>query len=197
MKRTLVLALASLLIAGTAQAQSRPGETVRPFFGMGLTFGGDRLEEFDFSNGTSSTVRTGGIIHLQAGVDVALGGPISMQANIGYHADSANGSNGDYEFTRMPVELLAFVSLTDSFRLGGGVRHAFDAQVNSSGAVGGFDSDFKARTGIVVEGEYFFAERVSVKVRAVSEKFEGKSGVYRGRTFDATHGGVYGSFYFF
>lgn len=197
MKRSLALALATLLVASAAQAQTRPGDTVRPFLGFGLTFGGDTLEEFNYSNGDSSKVHAGGIVHLVAGIDVAVGGPVSLQANIGYHADSANGSNGDYEFTRMPVELLGFVSLTDNFRLGAGVRHAFDAKVKSSGAVGGFNSKFKANTGVVVEGEYFFTDRASVKGRAVSEKFEGENGVYRGRKLDGTHGGVYASFYFF
>lgn len=190
-------ATAALMLGGTAQAQTRPGEPVRPFVSTGVTFGGDTLESFDFSNDTSSKVRAGGIFHVMAGVDFLLGGPVSGQVNIGWHFDSANGSNGDYKFSRIPVEALVFVSLTDRFRLGGGVRKAFEAQVDSSGAVGGFDSNFSSNTGVVVEGEYFFTDRFSMKARAVSEKYKGKDGVYSGRSYDGTHGGLYASFYFF
>lgn len=191
------IATGALLLGASSQAQTRPGVPVRPFVSAGVTYGGDTLESFDFSNDTSSKVRAGGIFHVMAGVDFLLGGPVSGQVNIGWHFDSANGSNGDYEFSRMPVEALVFVSLTDRFRLGGGLRKALDAQVDSSGAVGGFDSSFRSSTGVVVEGEYFFTDRFSMKARAVSEKYKGKDGVYSGRSFDGTHGGLYASFYFF
>lgn len=196
MKRTLVCAAAALLLATAAHAQQRPGGDVRPFLGFGLTYGGDKLESFDFSNDTSSTVRAGNLVDLKAGVDFLVGGPFSMQASIGYHFDGVNGSNGDYSFSRVPFEFLGYYSINPQFRIGGGVRQSFGAQVDSNGVVGGLDSDFDARTGVVLEAEYFPWQRVGIKFRAVSEKFEGKDGVYRGQKFDGSHAGVYGVFYF-
>ena len=196
MKRLLAVAAATL-VATSVHAQQRPGADVRPFIGFGLTYGGDKLESFDFSNGTSTTVRAGNLVDLRAGVDFLVGGPFSMQASLGYHADSANGSNGDYTFRRVPFEFLGYYSVTDTLRLGGGFRQSFDAQVDSGGVVGGLDANFDARLGFVLEGEWFVLPRLGIKFRAVSEKFEAKDGVYRGRSYDGSHAGVYGVFYFF
>lgn len=197
MKRTLA-ALAVALLASTAHAQAqRPGADVRPFVGFGLTYGGDKLESFDFSNGSSTTVRAGNLVDLRAGVDFLVGGPFSMQASIGYHFDAANGSNGDYTFSRVPFEFLGYYSVTPQVRLGGGFRQSFDAQVESNGAVRGFDSNFDSRLGFVLEAEWFVLPRLGIKFRGVSEKFEAKDGVYKGRDFDGSHAGVYGVFYFF
>ena len=198
MKNTTAVLAAALLAAGAAQAQAqRPGAAVRPFVGFGLTFGGDTLESFDFSNGTSTKVRAGGIVDLKGGVDFIVSGPVSMQASVGYHVDSANGSNGDYTFSRVPLELLGYFSPTQQFRIGAGLRKSVDTHVDSSGAVSGFDSNFKSKLAYVIEGEYFPWQRFGIKVRAVSEKFEGQSGTYRGKTYDGTHGGIYGVYYFF
>ena len=198
MQKTIATLVATLLMAGAAQAQAqRPGAAVRPFVGFGLTFGGDTLESFDFSNGTSTKVRAGGIADLKGGVDFIVSGPVSMQASVGYHFDSANGSNGDYTFSRVPLEVLAYFSPTREFRIGGGLRKSVDTHVESNGAVSGFDSSFSSKLAYVVEAEYFPWQRFGIKVRAVSEKFEGRSGVYRGKTFDGTHGGIYGVYYFF
>jgi hypothetical protein len=197
MKRTLALLGATLLAATSIQAQQRPGAEVRPFVAFGLTYGGDELESFDFSNGSTTTVKAGGLVDMRAGVDFVVSGAFSMQASLGYHFDSANGSNGDYTFSRVPFEFLGYYSVNERFRIGGGVRQSFDAQVDSSGVVGGLDSTFDAKTGFVIEGEYFPWQRFGIKFRAVTEKFEGKDGVYRGRSYDGSHAGVYGVYYFF
>jgi len=198
MKKALSVLAATLLMAGAAQAQAqRPGDPVRPFVGFGLTYGGDTLESFDFSNGTSAKVRAGGMVDFKGGVDFIVSGPVSMQASVGYHTDSANGSNGDYRFSRVPLELLAYFSPVSNFRMGGGLRKSLDAHVDSSGVVSGFDSTFKSKLAYVIEGEYFPWQRFGIKVRAVSEKFDGESGTYRGKRYDGSHGGIYGVYYFF
>jgi hypothetical protein len=198
MKRTIAVLGTALLMAGAAQAQNqRPGADVRPFVGFGVTFGGDRLESFDFSNGTSSDVRAGGLVDFRGGVDFLIAGPFSGQASVGYHFDSANGNNGDYTFSRVPLELIGYVSVAPSFRLGAGLRKSLDVRVESDGVVSGFDSNFKSNTGFILEGEYFPWQRVGIKVRYVNEKFTGKDGTYRGQKFDGAHGGIYGVYYFF
>ena len=72
MKRTLAGLTGALLLAGAAHAQQRPGGDVRPFLGFGLTYGGDKLESFDFSNDTSSTVRAGNLVDLKASCPARL-----------------------------------------------------------------------------------------------------------------------------
>jgi len=196
MKR-LLAALAIPLLATAAHAQQRPGAEVRPFVGFGLTYGGDKLESFDFSNGTTTTVRAGNLVDLRAGVDFLVSGPFSMQASVGYHFDAANGSNGDYTFSRVPFEFLGYYSVSERWRLGGGFRQSFDAHVDSNGAVRGFDSNFDAKLGFVLEAEWFVLPRLGLKFRGVSEKFEGKDGIYQGVKYDGSHAGVYAVFYFF
>jgi hypothetical protein len=193
--KQLLLAMALATVANAGLAQSRPGSAVRPFLGLGFTGGGDELASVDFSNGSSTSVHAGGLVDFKAGVDMLLPGPFSMQLSLGYHVDSADGSNGSYTFSRMPLELLGYVSPIDKFRLGLGVRSAIDSHISSSGVLAGNNASFTSTVGVILEGEYFPFRSLGIKVRAVSEKYKGK-GINSGLTFDGTHGGVYGVYYF-
>jgi len=190
-----LLAAAFFALSIAAQAQSRPGSGFRPFVGLGITAGGDELASVDFSNGTSTSVHAGGLIDVKGGIDVLLDGPFSMQLSLGYHVDSADGSNGSYTFSRMPLELLGYVSPTDKFRLGVGVRSALDPRISSSGVLAGHNASFTSTLGVILEGEYFVLRSLGIKLRAVTEKYKGK-GINSGLTFDGTHGGVYAVYYF-
>jgi hypothetical protein len=194
MPKTLVATLC-LSLCALAQAASRPGPPVRPFIGFGLTAGGDKQADFIYSNGTTSSVSTGGLVHLKGGVDIALKGPMSLQLSLGYHSDSATAANGSYTFSRMPLEVLAHVALSNNFRLGGGLRWALDPRVSSSGVLSGYDATFNAGTSFVAEGEFFPIKRLGIKLRLVRETFDGQ-GINRGLRYDGSHAGAYVVYYF-
>ncbi len=192
MKRIICAAL--LLIGASAFAQDAPAlVTWRPFVGAGLTYGGDRLARVEYTNDTSETLHAGGIVHLVAGVDARFTPLVSAQLNIGYHVDSTSGSDASLRFQRFPVELLAYLSVNEKFRIGGGARFVSGAKVTGSGVFDSAHAEFESTTGAVIEGEYFITPKVGVKLRAVSEKYKLK---YDSDKIDGSHGGVYLNYYF-
>ena len=163
-----VAVLAGFALVSTSFA----AEGLRPVFGMGVTGGGEKLATVVYTNGSTQSVKSGGLLHLFGGLEYEAAS-FAILGNVGYHVDDTNASNGSVKFARMPVELLAFWKANDAWRFGGGVRKAGSAKISSSGAasnVGNITLDSKA--GLVLQGEYsFWSERGSVYVRSVTEKY--------------------------
>lgn len=165
--------ISAAVLAGFAfVSTSFAAEGFRPVFGMGVTGGGEKLATVVYTDGTTQSVKSGGLLHLFGGLEYE-GANFAVQGNVGYHVDDTNASNGSVKFARMPVELLAFWKASDAWRLGVGVRKAGSAKISSSGAasnVGNITLDGKA--GLVLQGEYaFWNDRGSVYLRSVTEKY--------------------------
>lgn len=191
-----ILAAATLALAAAAHADTRPGNPVRPFIGLGVTHGGDTLASVQFSNGDTVDVYAGGVVDIRGGVDFQIANtPLSVQLSLGYHVDGANGSNGDYTFSRVPVEALGYVSVSPNVRIGAGLRKAFDAHISSSGVLAADDVPFRSTVGGIVEVEYFPLRQLGLKLRYVNERYRGE-GLNSGLTVDGSHGGIYASYYF-
>lgn len=198
MKKSIAVAAFGLAMAGGAFAQ---GVQVRGVVGGGFTFGGDTLATVQYDPADdgpdNAKVHAGGLIAINAGVEVQFTDMVSAQALVGYHFDRANGSNGNVRFERYPLELLGHFRVTDWFRVGGGLRYTGAAKLRASGVGSQFavNEDFKPAFGSVIEGEFFPMQSFGIKLRYVSEKF-------RSKTFpqladaDGSHGGVYFNFYF-
>lgn len=195
MKSFLTAALLAALALTSAHAQSPNGPAVRPLLGMGLTFGGDKLYTADFTDGSSDTVRAGGIFMLYGGVEFRATDALAVQATVGYHGDSTRAaSNGSIRFGRYPVDVLALYSVTDKVRLGGGVEFVNSPKLSGSGVVGDFDVRFNNTTGVVLEGEYLFTRNFGMKARAASIKYKA-DGV--SDKINGSYGGLMLNYYFF
>lgn len=185
------LACATIL---PAHAQESSDSSVRSVLGVGFTFGGEKLDNGSMEN---NDLRAGKGLLFVAGLDMLVAPSVSLQGTIGYHIDAVNRSaGGTSTFQRVPVELLAFYHATQHFRIGGGLRYASNAKVDfGNGNVIKPDSN----VGAVIEGEFLFNKHFGLKLRAVSEKFDGTEN-YGGRTYQynvrANHVGAMGSFYF-
>lgn len=196
MRKSLVCAavLCGLSAAASAQVQ------VKGVFGGGLTFGGDtiatvRYEDDDIDDGK---VHAGGLLALNAGVELQFTELVSAQALIGYHFDRVNASNGNIRFERYPLDLLAHFRLTDWMRVGGGARYVERARIKSSGIGSTYvgNEDFKPSWGTVVEAEFFPLQSFGIKLRYVSQKFKSKT-FPTASDLDGNHGGIYFNYYFF
>ena len=191
MKKTAIALFAVLATATAAQAQER---NVRGIVGLGLTLGGDTLATVTYFDGTTDSIKAGGMVHLYGGAEFRISPQLTMQATVGYHVDNTNGnSNGTLRFSRYPVELLAHYQINDKVRLGGGARLVNSAKLGSSGVLSGLDVSFNSTVGVVLEGEYMIAPQLGLKLRGVSEKYEPNGG---GSSVDGNHIGFYGSWYF-
>jgi hypothetical protein len=195
LKSALVGAVLATLALTSAQAQPQDTRSVRPLLGMGFTFGGDKLYTADFTDGSSDTVRAGGLFMLYGGVEFRATDVLAVQATVGYHGDSTRAaSNGSIRFGRYPVDVLALFSVNDKVRLGGGVEFVNSPKLSGSGVVGDFNVRFNNSTGVVLEGEYLFSRNFGMKARAASLKFklDGAS-----EKIDGSYGGLMLNYYFF
>jgi hypothetical protein len=195
LKSVLTGVVLATLALTTAHAQSQNGPAVRPLLGMGFTFGGDKLYTADFTDGSSDTIRAGGIYTLYGGVEFRATDVLAVQATVGYHADSTRAaSNGSIRFGRYPLDVLALFSLNDKVRLGGGVEFVNSPKLSGRGAVGNFNVEYKNTAGLVLEGEYLFTHSFGLKARAASLKFK-RDGA--SEKIDGSYGGLMLNYYFF
>ncbi|MBI5783923.1 MAG: outer membrane beta-barrel protein [Rhodocyclales bacterium] len=189
-----IVAIAALSLATSLPAAAADYNNSGHFLlGMGLTFGGDTLVTLHYTDGSTSSIKSGGLVHIYGGYEYRFSNRVSVQANVGYHVDDENAKNGSVKFSRYPLELLGYYGITDNVRLGGGLRYVTSPKVSGSGVVDSADFEFNNATGLVVEGEYLISPQFGVKLRAVSEKYKLKDG---SASANGNHGGIYASYYF-
>jgi hypothetical protein len=192
--KSVVIGAALATLALTASAQGLDTRPVRPLVGIGLTFGGDKLASVDFTDGSSESIRSGGLFTLYAGAEFRVSDVMAIQATLGYHADSTSAaSNGSLRFSRYPLDLLALYRVNDRVRLGGGVEFVNSPKVAGSGDLGNINVGFKNSTGLVLEGEYLFTPKFGMKARVAAHEFESKA---TGAKVDGDYFGLMLNYYF-
>lgn len=187
-----LLAIVALVLGSAAHAQvgDRPFKFVA---GVGVTGGGDKVASVTYTDGTTQTIKGGGLVMFFAGGEFRLGTLVTLQTTIGYHVDGSYASNGDLEFTRTPIDVIAYVPVNDNLRFGLGAHFVNSASLKGTGPAGYIDQKFDASVGLVAEGEYRFTSWFGLKLRGVSQKYT--ETVTRTR-FSGNHVGLLGSFYF-
>lgn len=142
------------------------------YFGGGLDFGGDKLLEVTYADGSDEKLYAGEGIHLAVGTDIDLS-PVSMvRATLGYKFSSITAENGDILFRRVPLELTGY-RFFDNHGIGAGVTHHISSKLSCDiDTVCDFTADVEDATGWVVE--YLYRSRredtnkgFTVGVRAV------------------------------
>jgi hypothetical protein len=193
--RILSTAVAAVFVPMLSQAQDiapPSAVTVRPVLGLMGTFGGDKLVDVLFTDGTSSAVTAGGTAYLYAGAEihpVAL--PLSVLATVGYHVSSAGGSNGDYRFERIPFELLAMADVMPGrLRLGGGLRYDTNVNLSSHGVVAAPATTFKDAAGGVLQAEWMLSRQFGVVARYVNIRYRFDDGAGTSFRASGNQGGI-------
>ena len=195
---TSMVAMALCLTGGSVLAQEQSAAAAdRPLkfvLGFGVTSGGDKLAVAETYGSEQENVKAGDGIDARAGLEYRFGPGLSVQATLGHHEDRVSDWGGDrVGFRRSTVELLGHVHLTPAFRIGGGVRKSWDAAFVDEADDLKITRDYTGRYAPVVEGEYFFNQRVSIKGRYVNERFKSD---LTGATVKGGHAGVYVGLYF-
>jgi hypothetical protein len=193
---TLHRLLAGAALAASALAAQAADATpaVRPLVGFGLTFGGDTLATVQFSDGTTDSIKAGGLAYLYAGAEFRVGTEMAIQATVGYHVDDTRSSgNGSLRFSRYPVDLIALYSVNDRVRLGAGAQIVGSAKLAGSGVASAVAVDFQSSTGALVEAEYLFTPNLGAKLRFVSHTYKPKG---TGLSVDGNHVGLMLGYYF-
>jgi len=212
MRRALALALALGAITSTALAEDYNGKGLRPFVGVGFTWGGDTIAPVTITPQGSSThyeedISAGSGLALQLGLSYRLGdAPVTLQASYGYHNDQASGVDGHFSFRRRPVEFLAQYHATNQLRVGFGVRRSTRAQFAAVGgtctALDGSTAPcndherLKASTGIVLEAEWMATPSWGLKARLVHETYRFEDTTLDDQKYKGDHIGLMTSYYF-
>ena len=164
---------------------TKPGFHV--VFNAGLTYGGDTVATANFTDGSSTDIKAGGLLQFGAGGLYQFAEqPIALTMSANYHFHSAMGSNGSISFDRMPIEALAYYTGKERFRIGGGVRIVNSPVAESTISGSGFNVKkvtYEDATGLVAEIGYQLASQGWLNFRFVSEKYQGKTATaYNGAT---------------
>lgn len=167
-------ALMWMVGAAHAQAWGTPQPNFR--FGMqfGLTGGGDTLASASFSNGSTESIKAGGLLHVAAGVvwtprDIPFGGQLMM----GYHVDSINADNGDLRFSRYPIEFLALYTGAYPVRLGAGLRYVTSPHLKVDvGGVANTQVDYQDTVGVIAEVGYQLTPKFWMALRGTFEDYK-------------------------
>lgn len=185
--KSIAIAAIAIAITSSAAAQSRDQglQSASPwqFFGsMGWNFGDGSadLVKGNYTNtGAPYAIKAGNGLAVAAGVSYSLNNSTDVQFSVGHERTSTSSPDGEFAFTRVPVELLGFYNLGDHWRVGGGLRLATSARLESTGSVVGVgDYTFSPKPGYVLEAQYLTKRhenplgRFGVSFKLVDETFE-------------------------
>ena len=198
-----VWGLALMGVGVASQAQQLQGEASAPlrfFVGAGMAGGPDTIFSGTITTqGTTQVlpfqVTAGGGPQFRIGADYRLGDRITVQGAVGMYASEPMGINGSVTLSNNPVELLAFVNLTDAFRVGGGIRKSF-ARMAATGVAESWSGTgyYDSNVGSVAELQYLFASdeakpgrsraQFGVSARWVNETFTNNASSYSGNHYE-------------
>jgi hypothetical protein len=196
------LLAASCCLALASAAQAGPESSVRPLLGGGVTAGGDTLVDVTFFNAAgqkldSSRVKAGQLLQVYGGLEYQPVSRVSLQATVGYHWHNTEGTDGQFKFSRYPVELLGQYHLNENWRIGAGARfvRGTKLELHSTNANNPIDAEakFDNTTGAILEGEYVVDRKVGFKLRYVSEKYQAPA-LFTGKV-DGSHVGLLVNWY--
>lgn len=179
-----LVSMAILLTMGAAQAE---GSNWRFFGGLGLADGGDIISRgIIVTQGTNKElpfeIKSGGGTQYRAGLEYRLLERLSVQGSIGVSVADPMGYNGSLTFSTVPVEVMAFVNITEGARIGFGARKT-NARMAGTGVAANWPElgTYDSNGGTVVEAQYLFGNasaragtertQFGISLRVVDEKF--------------------------
>ena len=169
------IAIAAFLVGSAAHAQTGPRD-FRFALDLGVTGGGDKLATVTFSDGSTQSVRAGGLLQVGAGfLWQPADGPVALQATFNYHVDDVSARNGTLRYSRYPVEVLSFFTGLPNWRFGAGPRFVFNPELKVDVPGENSTVTFEDTIGAVVEAGYRFGGSLWVNLRLTAEKYKVKS----------------------
>jgi hypothetical protein len=161
-------------LAGSAALGAQAAE-VRPLFKAGFDAGGDTLVTVRFTDGDTENVKANEGFYLGGGAAI-----LDADRNMEYHLTLAykfaliNASNGDIEWTRFPIDALAFYRFSHA-RIGGGLTYHVNPRLEGSGVVGGLDIKFKNALGFVLQADWLITKNIALGGRYTALEYDAKS----------------------
>lgn len=147
---------------------------IRPLLKAGFDFGGDTMVRAVFVDGSTQTIKANEGVYLGGGgAIVNEGRDWEFHLTLAYKFTMIDASNGDVEWTRFPLEALAFYRF-QKIRLGGGLAYHINPRLEGSGVVGGLDVKFKNAAGAVLQADWRITEGLAAGVRYTAIEYDAK-----------------------
>ena len=166
--------LAIALGAALAGPLAVEAAEIRPLFKAGFDFGGDTMVRAVFVDGSTQTIKANEGVYLGGGAAIVSDRrDWEFHLTLAYKFTMIDASNGDMEWTRFPLEALAFYRF-QRVRLGGGLAHHVNPRLEGSGVVGGLDVKFKNATGAVLQADWQFTDALALGLRYTAIEYDAK-----------------------
>ncbi|HKV96400.1 MAG TPA: hypothetical protein VJR90_02785 [Gammaproteobacteria bacterium] len=145
-----VLGLLAPVAAHADQFGPEPPASLTHFtFDAGVTGGGDKLVQVDFSDGSSQSLYAGDSGYLDVGVLQDFGDPHwSLKGTLGYAYAAVNGSNATISFSHVPLEVTGLYNLGNN-HFGFGLRYDMNPRLDLDGL--GPNGNFNNALGWILE----------------------------------------------
>lgn len=164
--------MAVLAASGACCAQAAD---FRPLGKAGVDLGGETLVTADFDDGDTERVRANEGFYLAAGVAILdQSGRLEYHLSAGYKIAHIEADNGEIDWSRWPLEALAFYRFA-GWRAGAGLTYHVDPRLEVSGVVAGLDVKFKNALGLVLQADWLIAPNVGLGARYTVLEYEAKS----------------------
>lgn len=151
-KKTFIPGLLFAAVAAPAQALE-----VRGIAKLGFDFGGDTLVTAVYTSGTTSKIKANEGMYLGGGVSLLTSGKsMSFDLTAAWKFTSIDATNQTFDFTRFPLEALAFYNFSGDHgvRLGGGLAYQLNPKFKASGSLANGTINFDNAVGYVVQLDY-------------------------------------------
>lgn len=159
--------VAALSLAGMAQAAD-----VRPMIKAGIDTGGDTMVNATFLGGDTKKVKANEGLFFGGGMSwVNDSQEVEVEVAITYKIAFIDGSNGDIDWTRVPIDALVFYR-TQHFRFGGGLTYHINPKLEGSGVVGGLSVDFKDALGVILQADWRITQKINLGLRYTNLEYK-------------------------
>jgi hypothetical protein len=165
---------ALVFLAASAAVGLAHAAEIRPLLKSGIDIGGETLVTVQFTNGDRESVRGNEGFYIGGGAAI-LDAPRNMEYHLtlAYKIAVINASNGDVEWTRFPLEALAFYRFPRA-RVGGGLTYHLNPKLDGSGVVGGLDVKFKNALGLVLQADWLITQKIALGGRYTFLEYDAK-----------------------
>jgi hypothetical protein len=178
--KKLFLVLASLAVIATIAPEVRAQGKLRGIVRVGGDFGGDKVLQFQYSDGSTPSVPAGGGLLVSGGGALELLGSadqaLDLQASVGLkYRTIPPASNQNATWARFPVEGLLMYRTPFGLRVGGGAVVHLRNVLEASGAALNDRVEFKNTPGFLGQAEYGFG-KWALDLRYTMMKYEVSQG---------------------
>ncbi len=160
----------ALMIVIVSFSGNSSATNVSPVITSALEFGGDKLVDFTYTDGSKTNIEAGRGIVIGGGVNIDLTetSPHTFEAQLTLAlkwTSTKEAKNGEVDWYRFPIELISFYRRSEmNLRVGAGVSYQFANELRGSKEVSQASEKFENATGFIFESDYLVGDRKNLGI---------------------------------